>query len=183
MCGLVSIQLSFNFLESIAIFIVVSLFTVITSDTKQSSSKCFTFSTSPVSITFLFLYRFLLGGLTSLVSLFVLPENVPASVLYLYHCLLSWYCSRIGPGTFRSLFSFLIGCSHPISDVFDCQIDFFHPVHSEQRCYISSFGDQYFHFLFVVLVFNICRYLAAKFYFVFAYILTAVPLFLIFGFL
>ena len=97
-CGLILIQLSFSFRESSAIFTDLSLFTVITTgDTKQSSSTSFILSKCPDLISFSNFFLRLLVGVMVPVGLFVLPENVRVSIVFLFRYLLLFRCFQTSP--------------------------------------------------------------------------------------
>ena len=107
MCGLILMQLSFNFRESSAIFTDLSLFTVITiGDTKQSSSTSLFFSRCPDFINFSNSLPTSSCRCSGTGRAFCLPENVRVSVVFLFRYLVLSRCFQTNPEIYFMIFSF-----------------------------------------------------------------------------
>ena len=119
MCGLRLTQLSFSFRDSSAVFSDLSFFTFFTTgDIKQSSSTLFTFSKSPGFISFpnsLLTSSCRCSGMSLHFFVFVLPDTVPVSTVWLSRCLLLFRCSHTCPRSCLKLSQFRIGCCREIN--------------------------------------------------------------------
>ena len=130
MCGLRSIQLSFNFRESSAFSTALSFFTVITTgDTKQFSSTLYTFSKCPTFIIFSSSRPTSSCRCSGIGLAFVSPGSVRVTIVYLFRYL---YCpvvlELVRELVDYFLFLRLVDFGQLYSS--DCQFEFFHPVHA-----------------------------------------------------